>query len=83
MIFAVSNFKNIMKKTLSIALLSGVLFASSCNSNKAAEEAAAAAAKATADSLAQVAAAQATADSLAKIAAMSDTMKVDTTMKTK
>ena len=38
-----------MKKTLSIALLAGVLFASSCNSNKAAEEAAAAAAKATAD----------------------------------
>ena len=70
-----------MKKTLSIALLAGVLFASSCNSNKAAEEAAA---KATADSLAQVAAAQATADSLAKIAAMAaDTTKVDTTTQAK
>lgn len=71
-----------MKKILSIALIAGTLFATSCNSNKAAEEAAAAAAKATADSLAAAQAAQATADSLAKIAAMAaDTTKKDTTVK--
>jgi PBP1b-binding outer membrane lipoprotein LpoB len=64
-----------MKKTLSIALLALGLFVSSCQNQKAAEEAAAAAAKATADS---IAAAQAVADSLAKIAAMADTMKADT-----
>lgn len=69
-----------MKKILSIALIAGTLFATSCNSNKAAEEAAAAA-KATADSLAAAQAAQATADSLAKIAAMAaDTTKKDTTV---
>ena len=67
-----------MKKILSIAIFAITLIATSCQNTKA-TEAAAAAAKATADSLAQAMAAQATADSLAKIAAMASdtTTKVD------